>query len=68
MIKSAILLYFSCLLSLPGCVRGNGNTTATQASPALGVAGTPDDTVGSVLPGGEGLENGDVCRRVLLVH
>ena len=56
MIKSAILLYFSCLLSLPGCVRGNGNTTATQASPLSGVAGTPDDTVGSVLPGGEGLE------------
>jgi methionine-S-sulfoxide reductase len=56
MIKSAILLYFSCLLSLPGCMRGNGNTAATQASPLSGVAGKPDDPVGSVLPVGEGLE------------
>ncbi|HEX7571603.1 MAG TPA: peptide-methionine (R)-S-oxide reductase MsrB [Bacteroidota bacterium] len=56
MIRTAILLYVSCLLSLPGCMRGNGTAAGTQASPLPGVAGQPDGAVGPALLGGEGLE------------
>ncbi len=56
MIKSAILLYFSCLLSLPGCMRGNGTGGDTQPPPPAGAAGKTEGAAGAALSGGEGME------------
>jgi peptide methionine sulfoxide reductase msrA/msrB len=56
MIKSAVLLYFVSLLSLPGCMRGNGTAAGTQISASPGAPGQAADPGGPVLPGAEGLE------------
>jgi peptide methionine sulfoxide reductase msrA/msrB len=52
MIRSFIL--FSCLISLAGCIRGNG--TGTQTSPQPGAAGQNESAAGAVVPGEEPLE------------
>ena len=56
MIRSAIMFCFSCLLSLPGCMREKGSGGETKASPPAGVAGQAEGAVGAALSGGDGLE------------
>ena len=56
MIRSVIFLYFSSLLSLPGCMRGNGTGAGAQSSPLPAVAGQTERTASASLAGEEGLE------------
>jgi peptide methionine sulfoxide reductase msrA/msrB len=56
MSRPVILLIVSCLVSLPGCVRGSGTGGGSQNSPRPGVAVEADPAAGTALPGGGGLE------------
>jgi peptide methionine sulfoxide reductase msrA/msrB len=56
MIRSAIIVCFSFLLSLPGCMRENGSGGGTKASASAGVAGQAEGAAGASLSGGDGLE------------